>query len=266
MKGNLLQGTARGRMGDIVAKVVHGKQILSKYQPIVNNPKSPKQIANRAIFSQASKMLAEMKKQLLNFGVKPLYNVYSGASKSLNNVVIPFIFEHAKNELDPFAHNLIGMRKPLITQGYTGNSFEFSINGEPGALNLSLVSQASTANSGMAYFGSDKKIEGNILICASLTSQADETFPYMNVNNTTDLTPVNVPVDASPIKATGFHATIDEVGNWNYIYQCLYPIEVSDKIDLVNYQTPLKQYAGLGIIYDGMGGIVFADNFSQTQN
>ena len=259
MKGNLLQGTARGRMGDIVAKVVHGKQILSKYQPIVNNPDSPKQRANRAIFSQASKILADMKKQLLNYGVKPLYNVYSGASKSLNNVVIPFIFEHAKNELDPFSHNLIGMRKPLITQGYTGNSFEFGLEGEPGALNLSLVSQASTAGSGMAYFGSDKKIEGNVLICASLTSQADETFPFMNVNNSTDLTPVEVPINASPIKAPGFHATIAEVGNWAFIYQCLYPIVVSENIDLVKYQGPLKQYAGLGIVYDGMGGIVFAN-------
>lgn len=266
MKGNLLQGTARGRMGDIVAKVVHGQQILSKYQPNVNNPKSPKQIANRAIFSQASKLLAEMKKQLLNFGVKPLYNVYSGASKSLNNVVIPFIFEHAKNELDPFAHNLIGMRKPLITQGYTGNSLEFSLGGEPGSLNLSLVSPSSTASSGMAFFGSDKKIEGNVLICASLTSQANETFPFMNVNNTTDLTPVDVPIDASPIKANGFHPTIAEVGNWNFIYQCLYPIVVSDNIEPVHYQEPLKQCAGLGIIYDGMGGIVFADNFNETQS
>lgn len=265
MKGNLLQGTARGRMGDIVAKVVHGQQILSKYQPNVNNPKSPKQIANRAIFSQASKMLAEMKKKLLNFGVKPLYNIYSGASKSLNNVVIPFIFEHAKNELDPFSHNLIGMRKPLITQGYTGNSLEFGLEGEPGALNLSLVSKASTATAGMAYFGSDKKIEGNVLICASLTSKADETFPYMDVNNTTDLTPVDVPVDASPIKATGFHPTIAEVGNWAFIYQCLYPIVVSDNIEPVHYQGALQQSAGLGIIYDAMGGIVFADNFSQVK-
>ena len=266
MKGNLLQGTARGRMGDIVAKVVHGQQILSKYQPNVNNPDSPKQRANRAIFSDASKMLAKMKKNLLTFGVKPLYNVYSGASKSLNNVVIPFIFEHAKNELDPFSHNLIGMRKPLITQGYTGNSLEFGIEGVEGALNLSLVSQASTAGPGMAYFGSDKKIEGNVLICASLTSKIDSTLPFMDVNNTTDLTPVEVPIDASPIKANGFHPTIAEVGNWPYIYQCLYPIVVSENIDLVKYQAPLKQYAGLGIIYDGMGGIVFADNFSQTQN
>ena len=265
MKGNLLQGTARGRMGDIVAKVVHGKQILSKYQPNVNNPKSPKQMANRAIFASASKMLADMKKQLLNFGVNPLYNVYSGASKSLNNVVIPFIFEHAKNELDEYSHNLIGMRKPLITQGYTGNSLDFGLEGVAGALNLSLVSQASTASAGMAYFGSDKKIEGNVLICASLTSKADETFPFMDVNNSTDLTPVNVPVDASPIKANGFHPTIAEVGNWPFIYQCLYPIVVSDNIDLVKYQAPLKQYAGLGIVYDGLGGVVFADNFSLVQ-
>ena len=27
MKGNLLQGTARGRMGEIVASVRHGKQV-----------------------------------------------------------------------------------------------------------------------------------------------------------------------------------------------------------------------------------------------
>ena len=38
MKGNLLQGTARGRMGEIVASVRHGKQLFSKYQPNVNNP------------------------------------------------------------------------------------------------------------------------------------------------------------------------------------------------------------------------------------
>ena len=63
MKGNLLQGTARGRMGDIVAKVVHGKQILSKYQPNVKNPESPKQMANRGIFAEASKVLAKLKKE-----------------------------------------------------------------------------------------------------------------------------------------------------------------------------------------------------------
>ena len=53
MKGNLLQGTARGRMGDIVAKVVHGKQILSKYQPVVTNPNSPKQVMVRNRISKS---------------------------------------------------------------------------------------------------------------------------------------------------------------------------------------------------------------------
>ena len=38
MKGNLLQGTARGRLGNVVAKVVHGKQIYANYQPNVSNP------------------------------------------------------------------------------------------------------------------------------------------------------------------------------------------------------------------------------------
>ena len=55
MKGNLLQGTARGRMGEIVASVRHGKQLFSKYQPNINNPKSPKQMNQRERFSRASK-------------------------------------------------------------------------------------------------------------------------------------------------------------------------------------------------------------------
>lgn len=55
MKGNLLLGTARGRMGDIVAKVIHGEQVLSKYQPNVYNPDSPAQRRQREMLSIATK-------------------------------------------------------------------------------------------------------------------------------------------------------------------------------------------------------------------
>ena len=54
MKGNLLQGTARGRMGEIVASVRHGKQLFSKYQPNVLNPKSFKQMKQRELFANAT--------------------------------------------------------------------------------------------------------------------------------------------------------------------------------------------------------------------
>ena len=54
MKGNLLQGTAKGRMGEIVASVRHGKQLFSKYQPNVLNPKSFKQMQQRELFANAT--------------------------------------------------------------------------------------------------------------------------------------------------------------------------------------------------------------------
>ncbi|MDD4439784.1 MAG: hypothetical protein PHS04_17380, partial [Tissierellia bacterium] len=54
MKGNLLLGTARGKMGDIVGKVVHGKQVFAKYQPVVFNPKSTLQTEVRGVFAKGA--------------------------------------------------------------------------------------------------------------------------------------------------------------------------------------------------------------------
>ena len=80
MKGNLLQGTARGKMGDVVAKVVHGKQVFFKYQPVVFNPKSQRQITQRDIFTRA----AIFSKGVLSDNyVSNIYAINRGASKSM---------------------------------------------------------------------------------------------------------------------------------------------------------------------------------------
>ena len=55
MKGNLLLGTGRGKLGDVVARVLHGEQVFSKYQPVVFNPKSIAQTRQREMLSIATK-------------------------------------------------------------------------------------------------------------------------------------------------------------------------------------------------------------------
>lgn len=266
MKGNLLQGTARGRMGDIVAKVVHGKQILSKYQPIVNNPKSPKQMANRAIFAEASKVLAKMKKDLLTFGVKPLYNLYSGASKSLANIVIPYCFEHAKNYTEPNQAKLIGKTKPLLTDGYTGNLFALKVGGEVGQEHLELNNVDGAMAPGTVFFGSDKFIPDGNLVMAGLTTRQDTMMPFALVSetDTNQVRQVKPELPFSEPKSYGFKLEAEDCGEWNFIYEAVLPLIVASGIQAVNFLDPQKQRGGLGLVFDSLGGVVFAGKLSET--
>lgn len=265
MKGNLLQGTARGRMGDIVAKVVHGQQILSKYQPIVNNPKSPKQVANRALFADSSKVLAKMKKDLLRRGVKPLYNLYSGSSKNLANVIIPYCMAHAKNYVEPDQAKLIGNSKPLLTEGYTGNLFALKIGGEIGAKYLELNNLDGAMEPGDVYFGSDKFIPEGNLVMAGVTTQSYAKMPFAFVSETEagQVLQVSPDLPFTEPKAYGFKLDPVECGNWNFLYKAKLPIIVASGIEDVNFNKLEKQKGGLGFVFDRLGGVVFAGSISK---
>lgn len=265
MKGNLLQGTARGRMGDIVAKVVHGKQILSKYQPVVYNPGSPKQVANRTIFTNASKLLAKMKKDLLTLGVKPLYNLSSGASKNLANAVIPYCFEHAKNLTEPDQAKLIGMKKPLLTDGYTGNLFGLAIGGEPGQEYLELNNVDGAMAPGIVYFGSDNFIPEGNLVMAGLTTRTGTMMPFALVSesDTNQVRQVSPVLPFTKPKSYGFKLEAVDCGEWNYLYEAVLPLIVADGIQPVNFNGAVQQKGGLGFVIDSLGGVVFAGRLSE---
>ena len=268
MKGNLLQGTARGRMGDIVAKVVHGQQILSKYQPNVNNPDSPKQRANRAIFSNSSKVLAKMKKDLLRRGIKPLYNLYSGSSKRLANVVIPYCFEHAQNYTQPNQATLIGKTKPLLTDGYTGNLFALKVGGDVGIEHLELNNVDGAIMPGKAYFGSDKFIPDGNLVMAGLTTRDSSLMPFAIVSETEpgQVKQVKPELPFTEPKSYGFKLDVVECGEWNYLYEVNLPLIVADGIQAVNFLDPNKQRGGLGLVFDSLGGVVFAGKYNEIVN
>lgn len=87
MKGNLLLGTSRGKLGDVVARVVHGEQVFSKYQPVVFNPKSIAQTRQREMLSIATKK-ATVLNDLKAKGVELYYSNKFGASRNIRNLIV----------------------------------------------------------------------------------------------------------------------------------------------------------------------------------
>ena len=60
--GNLFQGQARGKVGDVVFSVVGGKQVTRPYVERQHNPRTDKQLMQRAIFANFVKLLADGKR------------------------------------------------------------------------------------------------------------------------------------------------------------------------------------------------------------
>ena len=87
MKGNLLLGTGRGKLGDVVARVLHGQQVFSKYQPVVFNHKSPAQIRQRVMLSIATKK-ATFLNNLRAQGIEIYYSNVYGASRNIRNLIV----------------------------------------------------------------------------------------------------------------------------------------------------------------------------------
>lgn len=87
MKGNLLLGTGRGKLGDVVGRVLHGEQVFSKYQPVVFNPKSLAQTRQREMLSIATKKATELN-DLKRQGLDMYYSNKFGASRNIRNLIV----------------------------------------------------------------------------------------------------------------------------------------------------------------------------------
>lgn len=66
-KGNMMQGTARGKVGDTVFARVKGQQTARLYNPQVTNPRSSGQVYQRTIFADAVKFFTRGNKALFKF-------------------------------------------------------------------------------------------------------------------------------------------------------------------------------------------------------
>ena len=211
MKGNLLQGTARGKMGDIVAKVVHGKQVLSKYQPVVFNPKSQRQITQRDIFTRAAIFT---KGALSDKFVSNIYAISRGASKSMTiNINRLVIFTaRMKNNAQGCSSKI---EEPLMFQNINENRFENDFIETDSGLGIFIKGVQSA---GAIFFGSISPLIGTKAIFKAIYTDVNSDIGI--TTNSDDWVLTNVPVSAPENERTmGFQNSSDDCGNWPYIYK-----------------------------------------------
>ena len=191
MKGNLLQGTARGRMGEIVASVRHGKQLFSKYQPNINNPKSPKQMNQRERFSRASKFA----KTFMEDGI--FSNTYATLKNSSRSLYLNIVQREILYELMGGGANLPTSRiLPLMSNNINGNIFNNQLVNDPTAGVGTLLIGGAKPTSNTVYFGSYTKFAGDEAIIKVITPE---------------ITGINYRATLSIIKSALTEASIDDI-------------------------------------------------------
>ena len=264
MKGNIFLGTARGKLGDFVGKVVHGKQIYAKYQPNVANPKTYLQRRTRNVFTLASKMMAKIREELTGYGIRAVYTTYSGASKSLQNIVFPWSAKHAQINIGEAPGQKLPGNQPLLIKTITGNNLDLSISLPDG----SLVIGAKSGLTGPVFFGSDSFIDGTRLVGVAIKSypfSVEGVLDIKEMSSTSMVLQENALYQSLP-RGYGFKNSIDQVGGWPFVYATSLPIVLSTAIGALMFTEAEKQYGAIGILYDNVGRIICADSVNEFQS
>lgn len=214
MKGNLLQGTARGRMGEIVASVRHGKQLFSKYQPNVVNPKSPKQMNQRERFARASKFA----KLFTGDGIYA--NTYATLKNSSRSLYINIVQREILYELMRSGANLpVSRILPLMSNNINGNLFN-------NPLVLDSIESVGTLLIGGAkptgdlYFGSYTRFKGDEAIIKVITPiGTDPEYSAQLKVIKSNLTEASIDdINTSSPANFGFQNSISDCGNFPFVY------------------------------------------------
>lgn len=211
MKGNMLLGRSQGRIGDVVAKIVHGEQIYSKYQPNVFNPNTAKQGAVRSIFSAAASFA---KHSLIDGFVSNTYAVLKGSARSIYlNVVTMMIYVQKMKGGAAGISEFI--RLPLLLK--TINENTFSNQYKEVADGIAPYINGALPTGSKIYFGSISK----------LSSLNGKVFGYFTGGGlplgmaSSIASPFLVEeVVSSPFAARvqGFQNSSDDCGGWPYMY------------------------------------------------
>lgn len=229
MKGNLLQGTARGRMGEIVASVRHGKQLFSKYQPNVQNPKSAKQMSQRDRFARASKFA----KTFVEDGI--FSNTYATLKNSSRSLYLNIVQREILYELQKSGANLpLSRILPLMSNTINGNIFNNPlVNDSVAGVGTLLINGAKPT--GDIYFGSYTKFKGNeaiIKVITTIDTDPEYSAQLKVIKSNLTEASINDIVTSSPANF-GFQNSVADCGNFPFVY--------SFKLDATN--------GGFGILF-----------------
>ena len=215
MKGNLLQGTARGRMGEVVASVRHGKQLFSKYQPNVQNPKSAKQMSQRDRFARASKFA----KLFTGDGIYA--NTYATLKNSSRSLYVNIVQRVILYDLQRSGANLpLSRILPLMSNNINGNIFNNPLVNDQATSAGNLLIGGAKPTSDTLYFGSYTRFKGNEAIIKVITPSSIE--PDFSASLTTiksTLTDMSIDdiVTSSPANF-GFQNSVADCGNFPFVY------------------------------------------------
>ena len=215
MKGNIFLGTAQGRMGDVVAKIRHGKQIISKYQPQIMNPKSAKQMHVRDVFAKAIKLT---KSVLFDGLITNMYAIPSGTAKNMF-VNINRLAINTGNAIKGAIGYLSKLDIPLMQKTINENSFTNAFEITPAGL-VPFINGVKLAETKI-YFGSISELTGSKLVVKAIATDnlqeiglKDYTIQHNLIKSI--VTPENV-------RKEGFQTSSENCGNWPYVYQVTLP-------------------------------------------
>lgn len=230
MKGNIFLGTARGRMGDVVAKIRHGKQIISKYQPNVLNPKSFKQMQQRELFANATAFT----KDFLSDGLlNSVYATTRGATKSLFlNINQAKIYELRAIEGDKTNVNKI--TAPMMQKVINENDFSLSYGVAADSKGIIPLINGAAPTGAKIYFGSISELSGDNLVCKALGTASSGIIGAKRELNLSDAgSPSEGP------RQYGFQNSVEDCGLWPYVYEVAMPTESGQETNIVYFDENL---------------------------
>lgn len=228
MKGNIFLGTARGRMGDVVAKIRHGKQIISKYQPQVLNPKSFKQMQQRELFANAT---AFTKDFLADGLLNSTYATLRGATKSIflniNQAVI-----YSLRAIGGDLTNTNKIATPMMQSIINENNF--SLNYGLAADNKGIVPLINgvAPTGAKIYFGSISELGGDFLVCKGLGTA---TSGIIGAKRELPLALAVAPSEGA--RQYGFQNSADDCGLWPYVYEVTMPTEAGQETNIISFDS-----------------------------
>ncbi len=246
MKGNIFLGTGQGRLGDVVAKIRHGKQIISKYQPNVLNPKSFKQMQQRELFSNAT---AFTKDFLADGLLNSTYATLRGATKSLflniNQAII-----YSLRVLGGDLTNLNKIATPMMQKVINDNdlSFDFGLDAVSKGV-VPLINGVPPTGSKI-YFGSISELSGDNLVCKGLGTTATGLVGAKSE--------LSLSLDDAPSEGPrqyGFQNTAEDCGVWPYVYAVEMPTEAGQETNILLFDEEINALQSLVNIH-----LFFFDN------
>ena len=246
MKGNIFLGTAQGRMGDVVAKIRHGKQIISKYQPNVLNPKSFKQMQQRELFANATAFTKDF------FSAGLLSSVYAttrGATKSLflniNQAVI-----YSLRAIGGDLTNVNKIATPMMQKVINENDFSMAFGLAADNKGIVPLIDSDAPTGAKIYFGSISELSGDALVCKGLGTNASG---FIGAKRELSLSDAGSPSEGA--RQYGFQNSVEDCGNWPYVYQVTMPTEVGQETNIVSFDEAIAGINGLTNIH-----LFFFDN------